>query len=172
MKNFEISKELIEMGERDQAWRKEQIKTGQWEKNKKAGLALDRANTKRLKIIVSKIGLPTISKVGKKGSLYAWLIAQHTQDNNFRDEYLALMKKHLDDIKPSHMALMQDRVNMVQGKPQIYGTQFQKAPDGYYVLWKVRDRKNLDARRQKIGLEPFAKYIKAIAKNYKAKFKE
>ncbi len=168
----EITRELIKMGKKDQECRKKMIDKQSWEDLKREILALDKAHTKKLKAILAKIELPTISKVGKKATLYAWLIAQHTPDTRFRQEYLTLMKKHLDDINPINLAMMQDRVNMENNKPQIYGTQFQRDKSGSFVLWKIRDRKNLDIRRKKIGLSSLAEHIKKISKFYKANFRE
>ena len=172
IKYKEIAQELIQMGKKDQECRMKMIDKQSWDDLKKEILTLDKANTKKLKAILIKIELPTISKVGKKAALYAWLIAQHTPNTKFRQEYLILMKKHSDDVDPINLAMMQDRVNMENNKPQIYGTQFQKNKDGNFVLWKVRDRKNLDIRRKKIGLSSLAEHIKKISKSYKINFQE
>lgn len=164
----DISREIIKMGKEDQKCR---LDLQSWEENKKMIEELDMEHTKSLKTIIADIELPTISKVGKKAALYAWLIAQHSPDKKFRAKYLTLMKKHLDDIDPINLAMMQDRVNMENGKPQIYGTQFQQDKSGVFVLWKVRDGKNLDTRRIKLGLSPIAEYVKKIAKSYKREFR-
>jgi len=169
----EITHELIKMGKKDQKCRMKMIKKQSWEDLKKEVLALDKIHTEKLKAILTKIGLPTISKVGKKAALYAWLIAQHTPNTKFRKKYLTLMKKYSNDIDPINLAMMQDRVNMENNKPQIYGTQFQKdKKSGNFVLWKVRDRKNLDIRRKKIGLSSLDEHIKKISKSYKITFQE
>jgi len=168
----EIACELIEMGKKDQEYRMKMIDKQSWEDLKGEILAFDKIHTKKLKVILAEIGLPTISKVGKKAAFYAWLIAQHTPNTKLRQEYLVLMKKYLDDVDPINMAMMQDRVNMENNKPQIYGTQFQKDKNGGFFLWKVRDRKNLDIRRQKIGLSSIGEYIKKISKSYKMTFRE
>lgn len=164
-----VSQELIEMGKVDQECRKDLTS---WEKKKEMIETLDKAHTKRLESIIRDMGLPTISKVGKKAALYAWLIAQHSPDKKFREKYLMLMKKNLDDIDPINLAMMQDRFNTENGKPQIYGTQFFQDKNGVFTLWKVRDKKNLDSRRSKIGLPSIAEYIKKITKSQKRTFRE
>ncbi len=168
----EISRELIQMGKKDQEYRMKMVHKQSWEDLKEEILALDKIHTKKLKAILTEIGLPTISKVGKKATLCAWLIAQHTPDTKFRQEYLLLMKKHSDDVDPINLAMMQDRVNMENNKSQIYGTQFRRDKDGSFVLWKVRDRKNLDIRRKKVGLLPIDEHIKEVSKSYKITFRE
>jgi len=168
----EIARELIQMGKKDQEYRMKMIGKQSWEDLKEEILSLDKANTKKLKEILTAIGLPTISKVGKKAALNAWLVAQHTPDAKFRQGYLILMKKHSDDVDPINMAMMHDRVSMENGKPQTYGTQFQRDKDGSFVLWKVRDRKNLDIRRKKMGLSPLDEHIKKVSKSYKMTFRE
>jgi hypothetical protein len=48
-------------------------------------------------------------------------------------------------------------VRLAAGKPQIYGTQVE-VKDGEVVLKPVKERSNLDARREEVGLPPWEKY--------------
>ncbi|MCX6712775.1 MAG: hypothetical protein NTY66_01050 [Candidatus Vogelbacteria bacterium] len=168
MDNKEISRQLMDMAKEDQAIRKsldfsDEVRIKM--------TTLDESNIKQLKLIIEQLGLPTISKVGKKASASAWLIAQHSPEQEFRKDYLRLMKQHLDDVDQKNLATMQDRVNMNDGKPQTYGTQFTQVKEGEFKLWKVHDQKNLDKRRAEIGMSSMSAEIKRISKNYRGKYK-
>ena len=53
-------------------------------------------------------------------------------------------------IKPSNIAFLEDRILMMDGKPQIYGTQFQAVAEGMKVyLMENPDEVNL--RRSNVG---------------------
>ena len=67
-----ILKELKTMYELDQKMRNEfDYDKDNWDDK------IDKQHTEKLKEIINKIGYPTISKVGKSWSLYAWLLSQH-----------------------------------------------------------------------------------------------
>ena len=63
-------------------------------------------------------------------------------------------------------AMMEDRLLMLKGKKQIYGTQatvFRE--DKKVAIWPIEDPKNVNERRQKIG---FALTVEANADRLKA----
>jgi hypothetical protein len=51
------------------------------------------------------------------------------------------------------MALLKDRVLMHQGKPQIYGSQFNSDGDKW-VLYDLEDPSHVDERRKSVHLMP------------------
>jgi hypothetical protein len=65
-------------------------------------------------------------------------------------------------IAVSDMALLKDRVLMHQGKPQIYGSQFNSDGDKW-VLYDLEDPRHVDERRRSMHLMPFDMYKCAIA---------
>ncbi|QQS38521.1 hypothetical protein IPM62_04050 [Candidatus Woesebacteria bacterium] len=130
-----------------------------WDKINK----VDRENTKRLKSIVADIGLPTISKVGKKASCNAWLLVQHSPDLKFQKAYLKMMLKHKNDIALKNIAFLTDRILMYEGKRQIYGTQvsFDKKTNRW-ELYQVTDKKKLNRLRKEMGLGTIEKYLRGF----------
>lgn len=63
----------------------------------------------------------------------------------------------------SDAATLQDRILMYENKKQLYGTQtvsFTYNGQTEYYVWPVKDSKELDTRRAKIGLPPMASYIR------------
>ena len=119
-------------------------------------------NTQILKDIIEQIGWPTRSKVGEEASNVAWILAQHSDyDHQFQKDCLDLMQKaESGEVKLKHIAYLIDRTYKNEGKPQLYGTQF----ESNWELWKVEDPDNLDQRRTKIGLSPVKEYIKQSKK--------
>ena len=60
----------------------------------------------------------------------------------------------------SQLALMVDRVEMYNDRPQIYGSQVRQEEDGKYVLWKIADEPNVNKRRAEVGLGPLEDYVR------------
>lgn len=117
----------------------------------------DLRGAEALRRIVDDIGWPTISKVGQAGADAAWLLAQHADnDLAFQKRCLALMRAcPPDEVSPEHAAYLEDRVAVSEGRPQSFGTQFKKFPDGTMQPCPILDLASLDARRKAVGMEPW-----------------
>lgn len=150
----EIVTELLAMAKADQEMRVRASKDkSRWDKS------VDQKNTAHLKEIVETIGWPTISKVGAKASHSAWLLVQHaTAEPAFMKQCLKLMKDaQEDDIDPADIAYLEDRLLIMEGKPQIYGTQF-RTIDGVTEPFPMEDPEYVDERRARVGLGSFVEY--------------
>lgn len=96
-----------------------------------------------------------------EGANQAWLLVQHADaDPAFQERVLVLMQAAVaeGEASGSDLAYLTDRVRRAQGKPQVYGTQFQEV-DGVLQLQPVEDLAQLDARRAAVGLESMAAYV-------------
>lgn len=144
------TEKLLAMKQVDQKMRIDtKLGLGEWDPY------LDKLHTEQLKDIIQDIGWPTISKVGKSASEAAWIIAQHAMDDpTFMQHCLVLMKEVENEIEKWQIAYLMDRLLMIEGKPQLYGTQYKKDEAGAMRMWKVEDPNQLDVRRKEIGLEP------------------
>lgn len=120
-------------------------------------------NKKRLDQIIKKEEWPTSERFGKKAENAAWLIAQHSDfDVTFQEKCLSLIKnlpKNKDRIQD--IAYLTDRILANKKRKQIYGTQFY-TKNGVLTLCPVKDIKNLEIRRKKMGLISFKKYKKMM----------
>lgn len=162
---------LLTRVDKDQAVRQKAIDEGNTPASWHQTVAVDQDNTAWLKTMVAKKGWPTRSSVGEDGAKAAFLIAQHaTLDPAFQEQILALMQSALaqKEADPSDVAMLQDRVLLHQGKPQLYGTQFKTEPDGTMVLDRTQDIDGLDARRATMGLPPIAEYKASLSEVYHA----
>jgi hypothetical protein len=120
-------------------------KNGEWKKQ----LDLDANNFEEIKKIINKIGYPGRSKVGYENEAIAFLVIQHS-NINFMEKCLPLVhtasKNH--ELKTMYYAYLYDRIKMLKGEPQLYGTQY----DLQGKLHKIKDIENVNERRSKIGL--------------------
>ncbi len=128
----------------------------------------DARDTSRLKEIVQAHGWPGASLVGKQGAHDAWLLVQHADlDAAFQRRCLALMEKlPANEVSGKDLAYLTDRVLLAEGKPQRYGTQFEKDAAGKWVPKQLEDPGRADERRKAVGLEPLADYAKRMAATY------
>lgn len=128
---------------------------------------IDNKNTEELKKIISKIGWPTISKVGGKAAHASWLLAQHTRDDKFREKCLELMKENSDDVSRKDIAFLEDRVCLKKYGYQVYGTQVKtETQRGKLVteLLPVKDPGKLKTLRKSMGLDSIEDQIKRCEK--------
>jgi len=127
----------------------------------------DSVNMARLEEIIAKHGWPGQSLVGNRAAVAAFLILQHGSLQQ-QEKYLPIVKAASDkgDVEPAHLAMLQDRVLMRQGKPQIYGTQLWNDPSsGELGLYPIEDSANVNSRRAEIGLAPVNEYLRSIGIN-------
>ncbi len=69
-------------------------------------------------------------------------------------------------IEPLYIAYLTDRILVNQGKPQIYGTQFYLNKKGRLIPRIIKNKKDLNKRRKKIGLQSFAEYKSILKKKH------
>ncbi len=130
---------------------------------------IDLANQTQLKKVLSVIKVPTTKNIGADGAEAVWLIAQHAGYD------LSLMKKILKLIlkatktNPKNgyykgIPYLIDRINVMEGKPQIFGTQFWGSPNGKPEPYPIADNRKVENLRRLYGLRPFSEYKKNILK--------
>jgi Sulfotransferase family len=127
-------------------------------------MEIDADNTAWLLSVVERSGWPDRSEVGDDGAHAAWRLAQHADRNlPAQRRFLELLQSAVarGDASPADLARLTDRVALASGQQQVYGTQL-AAHAGRYVATKLRDPKNVDARRADVGLEPLAEQIEGM----------
>jgi hypothetical protein len=164
--NSALRLELLKRLEHDQAIRAELIPKGLdrlTDEDRARWLAIDADNTARMKDIVQQYGWPGPELVGTDGSEAAFVLVQHA-DYMLQKEVLPLVRNAYltGRLKGQDFALLQDRVLVREGKPQIYGTQFNIAGTEL-IPEPIEDEPNVDRRRADVGLPPLAEYL-AMAK--------
>lgn len=162
MDDDSVKQSLLAMANEDQAMREKALKdSAAWD------YAMDAVHTNTMKRIIEEYGWPTIARVGVQASNDAWLIVQHADhDRAFQKKCLRILKS----LKPGEVSLhniayLEDRLLVAEGKPQLYGTQFQgKGKD--LKPRPIRDEISVDQRRKAMGLDTLAQYQVTMHKMY------
>jgi len=119
---------------------------------------LDQQTSAVAKAVLDRFGLPTRSMVGAKGATAFFLVVQHSA--SLQERVLDLAKRApQEEVPPSSLAMLEDRVLTNSGKAQVYGTQFRIAPDGLWRFAPVVEPAGLAARRERAGLPPLDVYL-------------
>ena len=115
---------------------------------------LDSVNMIFLEKYFKQHGYPGKSVVGEESSLVAWNVLQHNPDKI--PLYLPLVKKAAEtgEIPKTSAAMMEDRYLMMEGKPQVYGTQGMSYDDdrGSFI-WPIENPETVNKRRMEAGFE-------------------
>jgi hypothetical protein len=165
----ELSKELWRMKIRDQAYyyhislanKKLEdasvLTSALWQMKHK----LNEQNLRRLTEIIDSSGWPKKSLVKGSAAGAAFLIVQHS-DLATQQKYLPLMEAAATNGEASwsSLALLIDRVNLREGKEQIYGSQVYQNEDGSFYVKDLLEPEYVDQRRREVGLRPISSYVK------------
>lgn len=123
---------------------------------------IDKQNLIKVVSLIEKCGMPTLKEVSKKQMSAIWLVFQHA-DNTNRKKYFPLLKKSAKngDLNKSNIAIMEDRILMLDGKPQIYGSQIsQNTQTKKWELYELESPETVDKRRAEVGLGSLKEYLK------------
>lgn len=120
----------------------------------------DSVNILRVTNILDTHGWPHRAEVGDEGSQAVFMVIQHA-DISVQEKYLPHVRDAVKarDVRPSSLALLEDRIAVSNGKKQLYGTQLGMKQDGTYYLDELEDPDNVDKRRASVGLGPLADYL-------------
>ena len=110
--------------------------------------------------LLEKCGMPTLSEVDDMQMSAIWVVFQHG-DNVNRKKYLPLLEQSAKngDLDATQIAMLKDRTMMMDGEPQIYGTQVTKEGNEW-VLYELSNPETVNKRRAEIGFGPLQDYLK------------
>ena len=121
--------------------------------------AVHRRNAERLGAIVGEHGWPGRGLVGDDGAEAAWQTLQHAVGRpDLMRGHLPLLQQAAaqGEVPEWHPAYVLDRIRFFEGRPQVYGTQYDVDEEGFSSLWPVEDPDGVNERRKKVGLPPLA----------------
>jgi hypothetical protein len=96
---------------------------------------------------------PTRSAVGAVGTHAVAMLA--LRDTSLgRVAVRRMMEAGPDESPAADVAMLEDKLRLLAGRKQIYGTQFQRTDKGL-VLAPMEDSAHVDLRREDAGLPPF-----------------
>lgn len=132
---------------------------------------LDTQNKKRIANMLENYGWPQKSHFGDahfNASQTVWLVLQHAElayQLKYKEvAHLAYLNGNL----PSSMyAMLQDRIRVNQNKPQLFGSQIHTDPKtNRAAIMPIIDEKNVNQRRQRMGMESIEEYAKINGVSY------
>jgi hypothetical protein len=99
-------------------------------------------------------GYPEISKVGRRQSRAVGYIILHHFDSLTFERYLPVVKNLCmeGEAEWDVFAKMTDKLCIIKGEPQVYGTQYDRDSNGRTMLYKIDDIDQVNYRRMRIGL--------------------
>jgi len=129
---------------------------------------VDGENLRWLKHVVRQDGFPSTAMVGSDGVQAAFVLTQHADsDLAFQKRMLQILAPRvpLGEIRPGQFALLTDRVLIGEGKPQRFGTQFEKA-GGEFRPIEIEDAAHVDERRAALGIISLEDYACVVSAAY------
>ena len=109
--------------------------------------------------VFDAIGWPGPAQVGDEGAAAAILILQYAISRPpVQRRGLELMLDAIPHGQANAMdaAFLADRIAVFEGRPQIFGTQFDWDENGQLAPAPVKEAETLDERRASVGLPPLA----------------
>lgn len=118
----------------------------------------DSLNLLRVRAIIDSVGWLGPAEIGGTASGALFLVIQHA-DLTTQEIYLPEARLAPDDGKllPSSLVMLEDRIEMRKGRPQIPGSQV-NVENGLNLLWTIKDEETVNERRAVVGLGPMEKY--------------
>lgn len=167
--NYErIAEKIIELKNADLALRDKLVQSGQLNDGYNEEMKdLHNRNTKILNEIIDTIGYPTTDKLGEEASEATWLIIQHSIGQpDFMKKCVKLLEVAVNENKanPKNLAYLIDRVAVFEGKPQLYGTQFDWDENGKLSPHYFDDLTKVNEMRKSIGLNSLEEQTDIIRK--------
>jgi len=165
-----VKKELLAIHEADQAGRKKLKEIEQQHGRESPEMqalwneiaAADAANLPKVEAILAQHGWLGPKQIGPKANSALFLVIQHA-DLAVQQKYLPLMRDAVRAGRAagSSLALLEDRIALREGRPQIYGSQIGSDPaSGQSYVMPLADPDRVDERRAAVGLEPISDYAK------------
>lgn len=122
----------------------------------------DSINEQEVIAIIEQHGWAGRSVVGGQANMALWLVIQHAPVET-QEKYLPLLRESVKQGESSgnHLALLEDRVLMHRGKPQVYGSQIvTDETTGKYKVYAIAEPEYVNQRRESVGLGPMEEYVK------------
>ena len=125
---------------------------------------IDRRNIKIVTQIIDSLGWLGKDEIGNDANLALFLVIQHNDKLSTMEKYLAKMKAaaKINKADKSQVAYLTDRVELINGRKQIYGTQLTFDKNGNAFIDNVIDPGKVNERRKKMGMVAVEEYLKVV----------
>lgn len=154
----DLRDELLRMSEEDMRVREELAADGSLFEGYHPRMAeVHRRNGRRLIEIIDQYGWPGKTLAGEDGADAAWLIVQHDIGNpSLQRRSLSLLREAVTsgEAPALRLAMLTDRVCVLEGRPQVYGTQYDWDENGEMSPCPIDNPEQVDELRERVGLIP------------------
>jgi hypothetical protein len=163
--NAGLAEELVRMAEEDRAV-SAVLSTGcsLFDGNHPTLAELRQRNGERLNATFDCVGWPGPEIIG--GACWAAMrVLQHAIGSpNVMRRGLGLLRaaERRGEVDPADVAMLEDRILVLEGKPQQYGTQFDWDDDSVLNPRPIANPEDVDERRRAVGLGPLAEDMERI----------
>lgn len=123
---------------------------------------IDEENLLWLKADLEKGGWYKISRAGQQADFAAWLLVQHSdEDNDFQKMVLAMLEPLIatGETSKSNYGMLFDRIAVHDKRPQKYGSQGRCSAPHLWSPEQIEKPDEIEKRRADVGLPPFSEYI-------------
>ena len=122
---------------------------------------VEQANLQRLQALLAECGWPRSGAVGPQASRYAWGVLKQAQDDlDFQKQLLGHLEEAVaggEEAWP-YLAVTMDRVAILEGRPQPYGTQLRSVDACTWDYFPLDDEAKVKERRKAAGLPPLGDF--------------
>ena len=167
----ELSYELVNLAEEGRAIRAALSSEDSQYEYHPMMVALYRRSAERLNATFDSVGWPGPGVIGGAAWAAMWLLHHAISSPDVMRRGLGLLRaaERRGEVEPLHVALLEDQILTLEGKPQQYGTQLHWDDDGVLNPLPIADPGDVDVRRRAVGLGPLADAldeIRAEARSY------
>ncbi|MCZ7649536.1 MAG: hypothetical protein M5U26_30470 [Planctomycetota bacterium] len=161
-----LQEELLKRGAEDQAVRTNPERRADWSR-------VDAENTAWLMKLVQEVGWIDAERFGPEVSNQAFLLVQHSMNPRLMQAALPEIEKDTKagSIDAQSFALLHDRLSLMLGGKQRFGTQIGANEQGEAVVLPLEDRAKVEQLRKEIGLFPLKDYLAMFEKMGRGKVK-
>ena len=121
----------------------------------------DAQNLIAVEAIIEQHGWLSPQQVGMNAAQGLFMVIQHA-DLKTQERFLPMIREaeKKGNILSSNLAILEDRINMRNGKKQLYGSQgITDVKTGKKFIYPIMDVDNLDQRRKDMGMPPMKDYM-------------
>jgi hypothetical protein len=166
--NEALREELLAMRDADLQLRNQLVASGALFGGYNDKMAsLHRKHADRLREILGAHGWPGRSLVGEDGCSAAWLILQHAiLDPPLMKSTQPMLERAVDrgEAPAALLAYLTDRIQTLQGLPQVYGTQHDWDDFGNMSPLPIEDAHSVNQRRAALGMETLEAHTARLRK--------
>lgn len=128
---------------------------------------IDRENhvLEKFKTYLTSEGFPLKDVKGDEAYKAAVALTLHSDIETLKMVQDSLKNAAPEQYDRKHLAYITDKMLVHEGKPQVYGTQFKRLPDGTVEFLLIENVEEVDSRREEAGLQVLSEYKKIAEDN-------